>query len=278
MFWESGYRREITETLKRLLELDAGNEPSLERARALGTGGFLLWSLNDLSEARAYLEESIEIAGKLGNAVALAWSYGYLGWTFASLGEYDAARIALERSVQIARQAGGEGKHAAGNAMSFLGDIPYWQGNLPEARRLYEEAISFVRQVNNMNTLTYPLRRLAYIALREGDFVQAAELFGESLEMNLQLGHVQGSVACLAGFAAINFGKGRRDRAATLYGAVEGLLERFGGPFFFADTVEYQRSAANLKNTFTGKGFTVAWTKGRGMTLEQAVGFALTET
>jgi predicted ATPase/DNA-binding SARP family transcriptional activator len=278
MFWEIGYRREITEALKRMLELDRANEPSKERARALTTGGFLLWSLNNPSDARAYLEESAKIARKLGDRLILAWSMCYLGWTFDSLGEYDEAKTFLEGSLALAMSLGEDGKYVAGHAMTFLGDIPYWQGNILEARKLYEKGIAFVRELNNMNLLTSPLRRLAYIEVREGNFVQAAHLFGESLELNRQLGHLQGMVACLAGFAAINLVKGNLEQAATLCGCVENLLQRFGGPFFFADTVEYERSVSQLKKALDERALLASWSKGRAMTMEQALEYALKET
>jgi predicted ATPase/DNA-binding SARP family transcriptional activator len=277
MFWESGYRREITEALKKMLELDRANEPSKERARALTTGGFLLWSLNNPSGARAYLEESAKIAQELGDRLILAWSMCYLGWTFDSLGEYDEAKTFLEGSLALSMSLGEDGKYVAGHAMTFLGDIPYWQGNILEARKLYEKGIAFVRELNNMNLLTSPLRRLAYIEVREGNFLQAAHLFGESLELNRQLGHLQGMVACLAGFAAINLVKGNLEKATILCGCVENLLQRFGGPFFFADTVEYERSVSELKKTLDEKTFSFVRSKGRAMTLEQAIEFALEE-
>jgi predicted ATPase/DNA-binding XRE family transcriptional regulator len=275
MSWERGYRREITGALKKMLVLDDSNEPTIERAKALKTGGFLLSSLNNLSDARTYLGESVEIAEKLGDELTLAWSLGYLGRIFASLGEYDTAKTTLERAVAIAKSLGDDGKHVAGRAMTFLGDIPYWQGDLPEARRLNEEAISFIREINNMNILTYPLRRLGYITLREGDFDHTAELFRESLESNRQVGHFLGMVACLAGFAANNLAKGNLEKAAILCGCVENLLKRFGGPFFFADTVEYERCVAQLKETLDQNALSAAWFKGRALTLEQAVEFAL---
>jgi hypothetical protein len=126
--------------------------------------------------------------------------------------------------------------------------------------------------------LTYPLRRLAYIEVREENFVQAAHLFGESLELNRQLGHLQGMIACLAGFAAINLAKSNLEKAATLCGCVENLLQRFGGPFFFADTVEYQRSVSQLKKALDEKALSASWSKGRAMTMEQAIQYALEET
>ncbi len=51
MFWERGYRREIIETLKKILVLDESNEPTIEKAKALNVGGLILWSCKELGNA-----------------------------------------------------------------------------------------------------------------------------------------------------------------------------------------------------------------------------------
>jgi non-specific serine/threonine protein kinase len=277
LFWERNYRTEIVETLADLLQLDAGNQPTAERARALDVGGFLLWCLNRLPEARVYLEESIQIAEELGDDSLLVWPLMYLGWTFWGLHEYEEARKGLERSLTIARSLGENGKGAAAVAMAYLGDIPYAQGNLPEARELYEEAILSLRELQNPSMLTPSLRRLAYVNVHEGKFPQAVHLFRESLESNRQLSHQHGMVASLAGFAAIHLAKGELEKAAMLYGCVENQIQRTGSPFLFTDTVEYERCVSQLREGLDEKTLSAAWSKGRAITLEQGIEFALKE-
>jgi tetratricopeptide (TPR) repeat protein len=275
LFWERSYRSEIVETLKKLLDRDAGSEPTAEKARALDVGGFLLWCLNRLPEARTYLEESIQIAAELDDDSLLVWPLMYLGWTFWGLKEYDKARTCLERSLTIAKSMGEKG--AVGVAMAYLGDIPYAQGNLPEARQLYEEAISFLRELQNPSMLVPSLRRLAYVAVREAKFDEAVHLFNESLESNRQLGHHHGIVASLAGFAAIHLAKRNFEKAAIIYGCIENQLQQSSSTLSFTDTVEYERSVSQLRKELYEKTLSVAWSKGCGLTLEQAIEFALKE-
>jgi tetratricopeptide (TPR) repeat protein len=263
--------------LGKLLRLDAGSQSTAERARALDVGGFLLWCLNRLPEARAYLEESIQIAQTLEDNSLLVWPLMYLGWTFWGLGEYDGARKSLERSLAIARSLGENGRGAAAVATAYLGDIPYAQGNLPEARKLYEEAILSLRELQNPSMLTPSLRRLAYVSVREGKFTQAVHLFRESLESNRQLSHHHGVVASLAGFAAIHLAKRELEKAAILYGCVENQIQQTGNPFLFTDTVEYERCVSQLRQGLDQKILSIAWSKGRAMTLEQGIELALKE-
>jgi predicted ATPase/DNA-binding SARP family transcriptional activator len=275
LFWERGFRAEIVETLKKLLLRDHRHEPTAERARALDVGGFLLWSLNRLPEARAYLEASIQIAEKLRDDSLLVWPLMYLGWTFWGLGEYERAKESLEKSLEIGKSLGENGRGAVAVALAYLGDIPYAQGHVSEARRLYEEALVLLRELQNPSMLTPSLRRLAYVEVRDGNFVQAFQLFRECFELNRQLGHEHGMVACLAGFASIHLAKGNLERAAILYGCVENLLRTSGQPFMFTDTVEYERGVTKLKQSMEEKTLAAAWSKGSWMTLKQATGLAL---
>ena len=162
--------------------------------------------------------------------------------------------------------------------MAYLGDIPYALGNLTEARRLYEEAILALRELHNPSMLSPSLRRLGYVEVREGHFAQAVQLFCESLEFNRQVSHQHGTVASLAGFAAIHLAKKNFEQAAILYGCIENLLRTSGQPFMFTDTVEYKRCTAQLKQSLDEKILSAAWSKGGLMTLEQAVDYVKRET
>ena len=275
LFWERGFRAEIVETLKKLLQRDYTREPTAERARALDVGGFLLWSLNRLPEARAYLEESVQIAEKLKDDSLLVWPWMYLGWTFWGLGEYERAKESLEKSLEIGMSLGENGTGAVAVALAYLGDIPYAQGHVSEARRLYEEALVLLRELQNPSMLTPSLRRLAYVEVREGNFVPAFHLFRECFELNRQLGHEHGMVACLAGFASIHLARGNLEKAAILYGCVANLLQRSGNTLLFTDTVEYQRSMQQLHEVLDEKTLSAALRQGGRMTLEQALGPAL---
>ena len=211
---------------------------------------------------------------QLGDALTQAWSLAYLGWTFGSLREYEASNAALERAAALGESVGEAGKPAVAHARSFMGDIPYWQGDLAEARRLYEEGISTVREMHYINILTYPLRQLGYVALREGKYEEAALMFGESLHLNEQVHHIQGMIACLAGFGVLSVEQRGSERARVLFTCVENLLSQYGGPFFYTDTVEYQRAQAKLAPESGDAAARAARRKAQKMTLEEAIAFA----
>src|SRR5262249_6052080 len=151
----------------------------------------------------------------------------------------------------------------------------YWQGNLQEARQIYEEAIPLGREIHQLNVLAYSLRRLGYIDLLEGDAHHAGQLFRESLEINRELGYLVAQGACLAAFAAANLVWRNPEKAAVLCGHVEHLLQRIGSPLFYIDTFDFERTIAQTRKALDDKVLSAAWSQGGSMSLDQAIEFAL---
>jgi tetratricopeptide (TPR) repeat protein len=228
-----------------------------------------------LFQARANLEESVHIAETLQDALTLVFSLGYLGWTLNSLGDYDAGTAALTRAVALGRTLGVPGQHAIGLPLSLLGDIPYLQGDWSAARRLYEESIRYIRQIHNLNFLTYPLRRLAYVDLRDGRLAQAAAGFSESLALNGELHHRQGQCACLVGFANLRLAESRPEAAAALCGFVEAQLQRLGLPLYRADSAELEHCTALVQALLADEPLAAARAAGQAMGMKEAVAEAL---
>ncbi|HTP03162.1 MAG TPA: tetratricopeptide repeat protein, partial [Anaerolineales bacterium] len=270
-FWESRFRTEILQVFVAIVECDNERRPTRERASALSSAGFMEWSLHHFAEARRYLEESLAIAEQIGDQLMVAWALSHLGWNADFVGDYDAAQALGQRSLAIGRSLGDQGRYVVGQSLSFLGDIPYSRGDLLEARRLYEEAVVFLRDIKEVNRLTYPVRRLGYVSLHEGNISAALDCFSESLELNRQVGHLLGMVACIAGLAASHLEAGNLETSATLYTWVEAQLRRIGAPFFFIDTAEYQRGLLRLKQAIGPANLEQASAQARELALEDAI-------
>jgi hypothetical protein len=100
-------------------------------------------------------------------------------------------------------------------------------------------------------------------------------LFTESLILYRELEN-KGSIAtALAGLAGVVGARGQAERAATLFGAVEALVETTGTSFEVTDRVEYERNVATTCVQLDEEIFAAAWAEGRTMTIEQAITYAL---
>ncbi len=274
-FLESRARRETSELLKQVLSKPGAKAETIARAKALNALGHLEWSLGNLNEARAALEEALAVGRKLGDKITVAWALPFLGAVADFQGDYATASPFLEEALAISLDLGIVGKNIRGIALGFLGDIPMHYGNFEQARVLYSESIGLLTELQSKNFLTYTLRRLGYTALHQGDYIKANTLFQESLALNQELGHQLGVTACVSALAATIAARGENVQALELFGAVDSSLNIMNSLLFSPDQVEYQRNLAAVRAQLDEATFNAAWARGQAMTLEQAVEFAL---
>jgi tetratricopeptide (TPR) repeat protein len=234
--------------------------------------------LGNFVEARPYLVEALEIARNHEDKLALGWALVHLGIVLSALEEYDLAQSFLEECVAITKGFRNVGMTVAGMALSFLGDIYLVRNNEVHAREVYEEGIKLLRETNNSNNLAYTIRRFGYLALKEADYERAYVLFRESLIRNQELGHQIGITAAIAGLAELAQAVGEFSRAAQLYGIIEGRLAALSLPLYITDQVEFNRGISALRARLDEKTRAKFWTKGKTMSLDEAIAFALGET
>jgi predicted ATPase/DNA-binding SARP family transcriptional activator len=277
-FWQKGYSYEFSERLKNMLSHTTADMQTIARARALTAAGFLHWSLGNFVEARPYLVEALEIARNHEDKLALGWALVHLGTVLSALEEYDLAQSLLEECVAITKGFRNVGITVAGMALSFLGDIYVVRNNEAHAREVYEEGIKLLRETNNSNNLAYSVRRFGYLALKEADYKRANVLFRESLIRNQELGHQIGITAAIAGLAELAQAVGKFSRAAQLCGIIEGRLAVLSLPLYITDQVEFNRGISVLRSRLDEKTYAKFWTKGKAMSLDEAIAFALGES
>jgi tetratricopeptide (TPR) repeat protein len=202
----------------------------------------------------------------------------YLGLLASMQGNYVEARSLLEQSLEISRTMGPEGKVMLSWTLTFLGDVALNQNESKEARSFFEETVAILREIGDKNFLAYSLRRLGLLAWREKDFGRAIALCQESLSLNRELRDPRGVLACLAGFADIAVVQGKFSRAAQIMAAVETQLAAMGMRLLPVDKMEYERNLAQLRAQFDERSLNKFWAKGKEMSPEQAIAFALKET
>ncbi len=112
------------------------------------------------------------------------------------------------------------------------------------------------------------LHRFGDTALVRGDFVEAARLYRESLEIGLHLGEDLQAAYSLAGLAAVAAQQGMRALASRLWGCVTGFELASGARLQEAERARYQQLLGDVESA-------PDFEEGRAMTLAQAVEYAL---
>ena len=146
------------------------------------------------------------------------------------------------------------------------------------AGSIYEESVAILREIGDKNFLAYSVRRLGLLAWREKDYGKAIALCQESLSLNRELGDLRGVLACVAGFADIAVTQGKFARAAEIMAAMESQLASMGMQLLPVDKLEYERNLTHLRANMDKRAFSKFWAKGKRMSLEQTIAFALQES
>jgi predicted ATPase/class 3 adenylate cyclase/Tfp pilus assembly protein PilF len=255
------------------LELLAHEEASEAKLKLLESLGWVASEREEHSQAKELYEESLALSREMGDTWWIAESLLGLAFVSHSQGDYERATELYEESMSLFREQGDKGFLAT--CLGSLAMVVYSQGDLGRAAQLTEEAATLFKDLGDRGGVSIVLYNLGWITLLQDQLGRAADLYRESLSlawdtgMNQNIPHDFEGLACLAG------GKGDAERSARLWGAAQILHETKGiprDPDFLAEA-DVRISAVRL-----GMGEEVweeAWRKGRAMTLEEAVSYAL---
>jgi non-specific serine/threonine protein kinase len=118
---------------------------------------------------------------------------------------------------------------------------------------------------------------LAQSALARGDYAEAGRLLGEGIEWSEQTKDRASLAYFLETLAVVTtFGR-EAERSALLLGAAEALLEEVGARvhnYYVPDPSLRERAVAEARAGLGEATFEETWARGRGMSFEQAVGYA----
>ncbi len=126
----------------------------------------------EFAEARAALEEAVELFAKLGHAVATR--FVDLGTIAVRDGDHVGARRWFERALSAARDEGDA--MGASGALQALGDLDLSREELDQAERRFRDALRIDVELGDVSAVE-SVRGLAEVAVRRGDFERAGRLW-----------------------------------------------------------------------------------------------------
>ena len=161
---------------------------------------------------------------------------------------------------------------------TFLGMAALMRGDEGQAAPMFEEGLAVARRIGDRTSTFIALYNLAQAALSHSDYDGAAPLLEEGVTLSEQMGDRANVAYCLEGLAVVANARGEANRCARLIGAAEGLHEAVGVPvyvYYEPHRSMYERTVAAVRSWLGRKAFEEARKRGREMTFEQAVGYAL---
>ena len=274
-FWfVRGYLGEGRGWFTRLLATEPGRQAAAPRAKALNAAGILACQQCDYPAAQALHEEGLAIQRELGDRSGIAGTLNNLGILAYEQGHYSRARELYQESLTMFREL--DQQWTVAFSLHNLGGVALYEGDYQSARAFLEESLAITRKVGDPRTIATTMGRLGELASNEGDYASAGRHLDESLAIFRELGDVKGVVASLEGLASLSFKMAAPGRAARIWGAAERLHEEIGSPLAPNEHSCYERQVAAARAAFSDDAaFDLAWQKGRAMSLEQAVRYAL---
>ena len=254
------------------LQLEPLNKADLADARNVLTSTDVDAS-NDPARARQQYEENLKLFQEADDPWNIAHTLYNIGLAFRSTGDLTSARQAFEQSLAIFQRCGDNIRVV--HQSSELAGIAFEEGKYAEVRKRYEEVLSFYRQARFNLLMGVPLYMLGMIAIREGDHARAKTRFSECLLFNQQRGMNFLLSECLIALAGIASAEKQFERAAQIVGAVERQVEASQFSLENAPRAKLEQLTKVLREELGDAELEALRVKGRAMTMEQAIAYAL---
>jgi hypothetical protein len=124
---------------------------------------------------------------------------------------------------------------------------------------------------------SYVLSNLGNIERYDGNLDRACDLYRESLLLKQEVGDTWAISYTLESCAALAVARGRGERAAWLLGAASAIRQYLGTPLEPFKREEYETNLAAARELLAPETFDIEWEEGKGLSVEQAVEYAVAE-
>lgn len=105
------------------------------------------------------------------------------------------------------------------------------QGEMYEARRLYDESLEIAKRLGDQSGIAITLHNLGWLAQDQGQMDEARRLYGKSLEIKKRLGNQSGIAITLGQLGRIAEKEGRKVEASRLFREALSIFEKLGSPY-----------------------------------------------
>jgi predicted ATPase/Tfp pilus assembly protein PilF len=292
-----------------------GAAPASLRARASLGLGYLDLRQGDYPRAVEDLEASHSLYQEIGDRRGEAYALCFLGWIALDRNEFDRAEELLEESLALSRAAGTardvsvslnalamlkvyRGDHERATAMQEeclslateagdvqiiavltynLGFTAAMTGEYERAEAFVREAQELFREVGDRGMAPLASNRLGFLALSQDDPDRAEELCVEAIRDLQEQAQTPGTDFALEILGGVAAWRGGIRRAARLWSAVAGYRDATGAPWIPEERAMIEAHIDAARPRLEEATWREEWEKGRSMTLDQAVEYALVE-
>jgi predicted ATPase len=264
-----GHLREGRERIERLLLGD--EQPTQARARALDAAAVLAMNQADYVVARQRAEAALALHRELGDAWGAAYAEMLLGNAATGEDDYETAERLTASAEARFRELGDDyyARLAAGNRAYDLQEL----GHFNEAAELLEDAVRGAQAAGDERNEGGAVGQLGQVRIMQGRFTAALPLLLQSLRIWDRIGDVTMAARDLRRLARVLASTGRPEAATQTLSASERIREEAGQSESWIAGVN-EGILAVIHEQIDEEAFEHAWSKGRELTVEEAVALA----
>jgi predicted ATPase len=252
---------------------------ALELAQELGDvhrQAEALWQLGYADRGKnrfKYWERAIELIRSLGNIGWLSEHLSAMALYIALNGNIETAQEYLNESDRLSRQFNlnppPRELHSAYGQIALIG------GDFKKARASFEESAKTHLKFGNRHEYLWARAHLGSVAVRQGNLEEANQIFSETARDFQKDKHISGVVFALEGKAGSYVAMDKTDYAACLVGWTDATREKIGDSRLLLEQEDINQIMATCIATMGEVAFSNAYGKGKTMSLDEAVAYAL---
>lgn len=249
-----------------------GNKGLVARALAYDCAGRL--SVGDIGGVETMSREALQAARESDDFFALGMSLGVTSeYLMTTDKDPEMARNYASQSTKVLKEHGHEWGYAI--IMLGVGMVAKYKGDYELSREYLGNILPLFRAMGDVQRVNMIQSEFGHMERYEGNIDRAEQAYRETILAWQKIGHdaaVANQLECLA-FIAIARDLG--ERADKLLGAAEALREEVNIQMSQFERIEYDKQVIKLRNGMDEEVFANLWSEGRAMSMEQAIGFAL---
>jgi predicted ATPase/class 3 adenylate cyclase len=263
----------VTEALEASLALYREAKDRRGEAYALCFLGWIALDRNELERAEGLLEESLALSRAAGTARDVSVVLNALAMLEVYRGDYERAAAMQEESLSLAREAGDIRSIAI--YTTNLGMTAAVTGEYERAETFLQEALEVHRKIGADDMIAPSINLFGFLALSRNDLDRADELCVVALRELRERAQIPGIAFAMDILAGVAASRGEIQRAARLWGAAVGSREATGIPWLPEERAMIEPHTDAARARLDGLSWQEEWEKGRSMTLDQAISYAL---
>ncbi len=265
-FWmRVGYLGEGGSWLERTLA--ACREVGPLRMWGLYQAGRLAQHRGEYEQAQDLAHQSLELSRRLGDLRGEARALGLLGQLAHWVGDRGQAGTLLAGALGLARQSGDA--RTLARTLLFLGDLHWRQGEGSRAKVVLEESLVLYRDMGDAWSMAWAHEALGEVARLEGNPKKALAHLQLSLALYAELNSKPEIPYPLEGLGLVAAGQGQFEDAAQLWGAASALRDSIHAilpPSYESDRAPHLERA---RTALGPQAFARAWAEGQGLTPDE---------